>query len=298
MRKLADWSWDLSATKAIDEAIQKARRAFFAYGAMGAFQGKLNPLSGKTIFDTCVVPVLLFGSENWILTDSQLNHLEAFQGEIGRILRLSKSHSTLATRVAFKWPSIAARILTRKLNLLSKVSSGGESIGCHMYTSLAVANPQSLRLIQECLSLENKLDCHGVTDLVYNNPQGLQGIKKLILDTDWKICLSEASRHQSTSLAAQIATHTTWPKLWDMALDHGTQGTAALQALYHTLTRTSFGEKPCPICDNQSTKLSHFEHFITCRTPFVSPEFIVELLARESTDIFGHAKHFLHPVSL
>ena len=37
------WSWDLSATKAIDEAIKKARRAFFAYGAMEAFQGKLIP---------------------------------------------------------------------------------------------------------------------------------------------------------------------------------------------------------------------------------------------------------------
>ena len=118
-----------------------------------------------------------------------------------------------------------------------------------MYTSLAVANPQSLRLIQECLSLENKLDCHSVTDLVLkadNNTQGLWGIKKLILDTDWKACLSEASQHQSTSLAAQIATHTTWPKLWDM---HGsgswrTRHTAALQALYRTLTRTSFGEKP------------------------------------------------------
>ena len=41
------WSWDLSATKAVDEAIKKARKAFFAYGAMGTFQGKLNPLSGK-----------------------------------------------------------------------------------------------------------------------------------------------------------------------------------------------------------------------------------------------------------
>ena len=160
------WSWDLSATKAVDEAIKKARRAFFAYGTMGAFQGKLNPLSGKTIFDTCVVPILLFRSKNWILTDSQLDHLEAFQGEIGRrILRLSKSHSTLAIRVALKSPSVAARILTRKLNLLSKVSSEGESIGCRMYTSLAVANPQSLRLIQEYLSLENKLDCHGATNL-------------------------------------------------------------------------------------------------------------------------------------
>ena len=52
-RDCAISAWDLSATKAVDEAIKKAKRAFFAYGAMGAFQGKLNPLSGKTIFNTC-----------------------------------------------------------------------------------------------------------------------------------------------------------------------------------------------------------------------------------------------------
>jgi len=73
-----------------------------------------------------------------------------------------------------------------------------------------------------------------------------------------------------------------------MALDHGAQGTPSLQALYHTLTRPSFGEKPCSFCDNQSTEQSHFEHFITCHTPFASPEFIVELLVRESTDSFVH----------
>ena len=131
---------------------------------MGAFQGKLNPLSQAKASSTHVVPVLLFGSENWILTDSQLDHLEAFWGK--RTLKRSKSHSTLATRVALKWPSVAARTLTRKLNLLSKVSSEGESIGCCMYTSLPVADPLSLRLVQECLLLENKLDCHGATNLV------------------------------------------------------------------------------------------------------------------------------------
>ena len=66
----------------------------------------------------------------------------------------------------------------------------------------------SLRLMQECLSLENKLDCHGTTDLV----------------------------------------------------DHGAQGPAAPQALYHTLTRPNFGQKPCPVCNNQSTEPYHFEH--------------------------------------
>ena len=124
------------------------------------------------------------------------------------------------------------------------------------------------------------------TDLVLktdSNSQDLRGIKKLVFESDWKACLSEASQHQSTSLAAKIATHTTWLKLWDMALDHGTQGTTALQALYHTLTRPSFGQKPCRFCDNHSTKLFHFEHFITCHTP------------RERAQIFF--VHFLHPVS-
>ena len=41
------WSWDLSASIAVDEAIKKARRAFFAFGAMGGFQGKLNPISTR-----------------------------------------------------------------------------------------------------------------------------------------------------------------------------------------------------------------------------------------------------------
>ena len=63
----------------MDEAIKKARRAFFAFGAMGGFQGKLNPISTRCIFETCVVPVLLYGCENWILTDSLLHKLEMFQ---------------------------------------------------------------------------------------------------------------------------------------------------------------------------------------------------------------------------
>ena len=134
-------SWDLSASKAVDEAIKKARRAFFAFGAMGAFQGQLNPVSTRSIYETCVVPVLLFGSENWILTDSML-------GEIGRrMLKLSKYHSTLSTRLALKWPSITARIFIRKLSLLSKACQEGNNIGNKIFSSF---NQDSLRLTQEC----------------------------------------------------------------------------------------------------------------------------------------------------
>ena len=123
------WCWDLPATKAVDEAIKKARQAFFAFGAIGAFQGQLNPISGRSIYETCVIPTLLFGCENWVLTDSMLHQLESFQGEIKRrILKLSRHHSTLSTRLGLRLPSITARILISKLSLLTKLSEGEGSI--------------------------------------------------------------------------------------------------------------------------------------------------------------------------
>ena len=42
----------------IEENIKKARQAFFSYGSIGAFRGELNPLSSRSIIDSCVMPVL------------------------------------------------------------------------------------------------------------------------------------------------------------------------------------------------------------------------------------------------
>ena len=161
------WCWDLSATKAVDEAIKKARWAFFTFGAIRAFQGQLNPISGRSIYETCVIPTLLFGCENWVLTDSMLHQLESFQGEIGhRILKLSRHHSTLSMHLGLRWPSITARILISKLSLLTKLSEGEGSIGSQIFSSL----PQgSLRLVQECQHLEEKLSCQGCTDSILNS---------------------------------------------------------------------------------------------------------------------------------
>ena len=91
------WSWNLSAKTPVDEAVKKARGAFFIFGGMGAFQGDLNPLSGKAIFEMCLVPSLLYGCKNWILTEDMLLSLESFQEEIGRrILKLTRFYSTSA----------------------------------------------------------------------------------------------------------------------------------------------------------------------------------------------------------
>ena len=51
--------------KCISENIDKARKAFFGYGSIGAFQGSMSSVS---IIETCILPSLLYGAENWILT--------------------------------------------------------------------------------------------------------------------------------------------------------------------------------------------------------------------------------------
>ena len=50
--------------------------AFFGYGSLGVFQGSLNPLSSASVIECCMLPVLLYGAENWILTPALLGRLE------------------------------------------------------------------------------------------------------------------------------------------------------------------------------------------------------------------------------
>ena len=63
------WRGNLSVVQMVEYNCSKARRAFFAYRGIGGFQGDLSPLSGRSIIDTCVLPVLLYGCEQWRLTD-------------------------------------------------------------------------------------------------------------------------------------------------------------------------------------------------------------------------------------
>ena len=59
-----------------------------------------------------------------------------------------------------------------------------------------------------------------MTDLILMKNEDQCAIKKQILEADFKASLKEAAKHQSTALVAAIANRITWPKLWDMAVDH------------------------------------------------------------------------------
>ena len=205
-----------------------------------------------------------------------LHQLESFQGEIERhILKLSRHHSTLSTRLGLRWTSITTRILISKLSLLTKLSEGEGSIGSQIFSSL----PQGfLRLMHECRHLEEKLSCQGCTDSLLNSQSSLREKKREILRTDWDSCITEASDHCSMATAAQIAVNVSWMKLWDITLDHGPRGTECLQAHYRELTRPQFRKGICHLCDTQFQG-PYFHHFTLTHTHLSDPEQIITSLS-------------------
>ena len=105
------WSGDLGAGRAVEENITKARRAFFQLGSLGVFHGDLSPLSTRSVIKTCVLSVLLYGSENWVLSDSLYLKLDKFLGELAkRALKWPKYLSNTAARVALDICSVRAYI--------------------------------------------------------------------------------------------------------------------------------------------------------------------------------------------
>ena len=193
------WNSCLSAQYSVSDNVNKARRAYFALGRLGAFQGYLNPLSSCSIFETCIVPILLYGSETWLLDSTSLNALESFQHEIGcRILCVPRCYSKSAVRIGLHWPSVATSVLIRKLSFLSKLLSGTmDTISRRIFTSLAMENVFETSIVQQCKMLEANLStCILVKCL--SDPENTPGIvsnRKHILRSDFQLLLSSSTDH-------------------------------------------------------------------------------------------------------
>ena len=84
--------------------------------ALMSISGNLSPLSGWSVVEVCVVPVLMYGLENWILNEPTTALLESLPPKIGkRLLKLPKWVLNSAVNVMMVWPTMKARILDRKL---------------------------------------------------------------------------------------------------------------------------------------------------------------------------------------
>ena len=152
---LSVW-WDttsLSSRMSVNERIQKA---FFAHGQLGAFHGLLNPLSSRSIIESCILPVLLYGSEKWVLNSSLLNLLESFQAGLGRhILKLLKFASNTVPLLVLTWPSMCARLLCDKLSFLFRICNGGStSLSTQVFRTIAVSDVTSTSIVKQCHFLD------------------------------------------------------------------------------------------------------------------------------------------------
>ena len=100
-------------------------------------------------------------------------------------------------------PSVTARILTRKLNLLSKVSSEGSLSYVHIPYNCWPS------VSQTCAGMPITREQARLSQWNRSSLESWQQFSRsmLILKSDWKYCLSETSQHQSTSLTPGM-------KLW------------------------------------------------------------------------------------
>ena len=136
----------------------------FLFGSIYAFQGTLSPVSCCSIVETCILPILLYGVENWVLSPESIGMLKSFQGEIAkRILQLPKWYSNTAATVALGQNSLHSVCTIRKLRCLNRVITNEKSI-CHRAFSAMVDDVESLSIVRECRELEERYKTNLTTE--------------------------------------------------------------------------------------------------------------------------------------
>ena len=249
------WSHDLSPTESINHNIAKARQAFFAHRANGIAYGEQNPLSSSELFEVCVLPVCLYGSENWILTEPMISSLDQFQGELGKkILNLPKHHSNLIPLVALQWPTMRLRILHRKISFLWRLLHPKKvSISVEVFNCLREKDSEPL-VIQQCKFLEQVYKTN-LTEVIlqqeknFENHLTLRAVKDKLQAADrdyiWSLV---SSRENLAALSRDIS----WMRLWDEAREQGIRGARAIATVLRVITIPVFTDDfACPVCGHK-----------------------------------------------
>ena len=124
--------------------------------ANGSIRGAI---SCRSLVETCVMPILLYGCENWSLCDSSLKILNSFLGELcKRVLRLPKWYFNTASMIVTDCLSAEARCLTRKLCFLCWITdSSSDTLSSQTLFALS-DDIESVCLICECLELEENFN--------------------------------------------------------------------------------------------------------------------------------------------
>ena len=109
----------------------------------------------------------------------------------------------------------------------------------------------------------------------------------------WTLLIVSSAMNTSAKYVANVATETSWNRLWDLALDRGTNGTTQLQRIIFHLSKRTYQGFICPLCqlpiDPNIPWISHicFSHSVTLNSMILTPDDITNLLCLNNEHLFN-----------
>ena len=232
-----------------------------------------------------------------MLNYSLLEALESFQAELGRrVLKLPKFTSNTIPLLVLNWPTVCTRVFCNKLSFLSRVCNGDStSLRTQVFRSIAASDATSMNIVRQCHFLDSVLGSE-FTDEVLNEPNlCLRNLKKRVIDADCKRVEEKSKDHPSLLYILRVAKENLWLKFWDVALEHGLDGSKSSMALLKVLSLTLCRDRQCPVsnCAHTVPQDSPLcEHLFECHSdvdPSVTPAFVTDNIISSTSN----PEHFL-----
>ena len=151
-------------------------------------------------------------------------------------------------------------------------------------------------LIRQCRFLESSLNTNFTSRILSSHQEfSFSQLKKEIIEVDFSLLLSEASNHASQRYMQAVAPSpiSSWPKVWDSALEKGAFGTSCSLALLRLLSLHTYSDNKCPVpnCSYVVDEDSLCSHFLADHTTLsITAEQCVYFLENCSEEIYSYGK--------
>ncbi len=209
------------------------------------------------MIETCVLSVLMYGCENWVLTEVLYSKLDKFLGELAK--KWPKHLSNMVARTVLDVESSRSYVFGCKLSFLMRLVR--ESACWPWCKGIAEYDDlESVCLVKEYWELEEWCGLKFVDEILVDRGAGfsLREIKDRIRTVDREKTLALCA--EKAPLVERIRRGCGWLVLWDKVLDRGWKHIRGLQAVSQVLAHHGHGQgQPLVQCrgSSEGTLWSH-----------------------------------------
>ena len=173
----------------------------------------------------------------------------------------------------------------QKLNFLRKISSNDHSETVSSLTLASLSDDiDSVCLIRECRDLEQHFHSNFTAAILQREADTCphpREIKKDILSRDCDLRLAQYEGRADMSTIVEVERAIGWPRLWDLAPDHGPKCIDGLRNLVRVITFLPHALSACPLCEEEEiSRDSLLSYILTThsRSPCNSDKLLSSLL--------------------